>query len=45
MSLRAALDLVVGGGWKTLVRCDPERLLYFEGEALGLRAILAAGPR
>jgi hypothetical protein len=45
MPLRQALDLVVGSGWSTLVCCHPERLLYFEGEAPGLRAILSTGPR
>jgi len=42
MPLAEALDLVVGAGWVTLVCCRPEGLLYFEGEAPGLRAILSA---
>jgi hypothetical protein len=41
MPLKQALDRVVGAQFATLVVCRPESLLYYEGEAVGSRAILS----
>ena len=42
LPLPTALGLVIGSGWRTLVACRPESLVYYEGEALKSRIILAA---
>jgi hypothetical protein len=41
LSLPEALGLVIGSGWRTLVACRPESLVYYEGEALKARIVLA----
>jgi hypothetical protein len=43
MPLEKALGLIVASGWKALVSCRPDSLLYYEGEAPGLRVILSPG--
>jgi hypothetical protein len=43
--LAEAISLVVGAGWTSLIVCRPDRLLYYEGEALRARYVLAAPGR
>jgi hypothetical protein len=40
-SLTDAISLVVGAGWTSLIVCRPGSLLYYEGEALGARFLVA----
>jgi len=40
LSLRSALDSVVGSGFGTLLICRPGRLAFYEGEEPGARTIL-----
>jgi hypothetical protein len=42
VSLPEALGLVIGRGFRTLVACRPESLVYYEGEAMNERIVLAA---